>query len=172
MLSNRLVHLQGAASDAYGRHKRAQAEAIQAYLDCGAALNEAKAACGHGEWLPWLEDAGIPERTAQRMMKLAGADWKSDTVSDVGGIREALWMTQHAPAIERIVRIVDWFESSRGVDADDAVTKLLADVEHDDAAFAERVWDFAAVCKMKFSDLPKKHRLRHCVHEVESHTAH
>ena len=88
--NNRLAHLQGVASSQFQRHQKATAEATQAYLDCGAALIEAKAGCGHGEWLPWLAGAGIPKRTAQRMMALAESGMKSDTVTHLGGIRRAL----------------------------------------------------------------------------------
>ena len=104
-MSNRLAHLQHVAGTEYARHRKATAEAIQAYLDCGAALIEAKAACGHGAWLPWLEGAGIPERTAQRMMKLAGEGFESDTVTDLGGIRAALeWLG----TVERANTALEW----------------------------------------------------------------
>ena len=38
--NNRLAHLQGVAESEYQRHMRATAEAVQAYLECGAALIE------------------------------------------------------------------------------------------------------------------------------------
>ena len=59
-------------------------------LEAGALLVDAKADCLHGEWLPFLERAGVPERKAQRLMTLAGSGLKSDTVSDLGGIKGAL----------------------------------------------------------------------------------
>ena len=37
----------------------------------GRCLNELKAGINHGDWLPWLKQAGIPERTAQRLMLIA-----------------------------------------------------------------------------------------------------
>jgi hypothetical protein len=51
----------------------------------GELLLEAKALIPHGQWLPWLrEHAYIPERTAQRYMKIApwAAD-KSDKMADL-----------------------------------------------------------------------------------------
>jgi hypothetical protein len=43
----------------------------------GALLLRAKKECGHGEWIPWLEEhcAGLGVRQAQRYMRLA-ANWK------------------------------------------------------------------------------------------------
>ena len=101
MKSNRLEHLKHVAAAEYGRHKKATAEAIQAYLNCGAALLEAKESCGHGAWLPWLTASGVPERTAQRMMKLAAEGFKSDTVTDLGGIRAACDFAATAHRIDR-----------------------------------------------------------------------
>ena len=97
MKSNRLEHLKHVAATEFGRHKKATAEATQAYLDCGAALLEAKESCGHGKWLPWLTASGVRERTAQRMMKLAAAGFESDTVTDLGGIRAACDLVSVAP---------------------------------------------------------------------------
>ena len=43
--------------------------------------------------LPFLKRSGVPERKAQRYMKLAWSGLKSDSVSDLGGIKAALrWM--------------------------------------------------------------------------------
>ncbi|WP_077962404.1 DUF3102 domain-containing protein [Ensifer adhaerens] len=59
-------------------------------IEAGHALVSAKALCKHGQWLPFLERAGIHERQARRLMQLAEAGLKSDTVSDLGGIKAAL----------------------------------------------------------------------------------
>ena len=89
-MSNRQAHLQHLARTEHERFRRAEAESIDAYLACGRALIEAKDSAAHGEWLPWLEGAGIPERTARNMMAIARAGMKSETVSDLGGIKRAL----------------------------------------------------------------------------------
>ena len=101
-MSNRLAHLQGVATAEYQRHKRASAEAAEAYLACGAALVEAKAACGHGEWLPWLAATGIGERTVQRMMKLSAAGFESDTVTHLG-VSECLWWMAHKETLDEVI---------------------------------------------------------------------
>src|SRR5215213_7464498 len=50
----------------------------------GNMLIEAKAAVAHGQWLPWLAQTGLGERTAQRYMRLAKHGIKPDTVTDLG----------------------------------------------------------------------------------------
>jgi hypothetical protein len=50
-------------------------------------LLQAKASLGHGQWLPWLATTGIPERGAQRYMRIAGnratIEAKFDSVTDL-----------------------------------------------------------------------------------------
>ena len=53
-------------------------------------LIEAKAECRHGDWLPFLEMTGMHKRQAQRLMRVAGSGLKSDTVSLLGGLSDAL----------------------------------------------------------------------------------
>ena len=60
--------------------------AIQYAIKAGAGLIEAKALCKHGEWLPWLKENNLPERTVQNYMRLS---LNTKTVSDLG-IRGAL----------------------------------------------------------------------------------
>lgn len=51
---------------------QAAGAAIEHAIDCGLALLEAKAAVGHGNWLPWLNDnTTVSHRTAQRWMRFA-----------------------------------------------------------------------------------------------------
>ena len=123
-MTNRLIHLQHVALAEFARHTKATAEAIDAYLACGEALAEAKATVAHGEWLPWLAAAGIPPRTAQRMLLLHGEGFKSDTVTYLGGIRATL---DALPALHALQRASDLWE--RGKDLEGvAFKKLLADI--------------------------------------------
>jgi hypothetical protein len=73
-----------AASDTAAR------ESTDKALDAGQRLLAAKAEAAHGTWLPFLERAGIQERKAQRLMKVAKSGLKSVAVSDLGGITGAL----------------------------------------------------------------------------------
>ena len=56
----------------------------ESYMDAAAKLVKARDLCEHGEWLPWLEKAGIPKRTSQRMMRLARSGVKSAIVAHFG----------------------------------------------------------------------------------------
>src|SRR5579859_1958206 len=51
---------------------------ITAGVTLGTTLLEAKAQLGHGNWLDWLDDVGVPERTARRCMQLAAADGRGE----------------------------------------------------------------------------------------------
>jgi hypothetical protein len=54
------------------REQLADAERMTARaVAIGAKLLEAKEALQHGGWLPWLEQIGVPPRTAQNYMRLA-----------------------------------------------------------------------------------------------------
>jgi hypothetical protein len=88
--SNRLTDLSARIRQARARAKVASVESAEQYLEAGRLLIEAKEACKHGEWLPFLEMAGVPERQAQRLMQLARSGLKPDTVSDLGGVKAAL----------------------------------------------------------------------------------
>ena len=71
-LANRIKSYHKAVEDAA---KNIVEKAILA----GQALNEAKGKVLHGEWLPWLQkECGLPERTAQRYMRLATGKKKID----------------------------------------------------------------------------------------------
>lgn len=68
----------------------AATQSIEKALEAGHRLLDAKDAAPHGTWLPFLERVGVPERKAQRLMTIARSGLKSDTVSDLGGIKAAL----------------------------------------------------------------------------------
>ena len=77
------------AGEIRGEHEAAEAAWQSAVLHghrAGVLLLEAKRLCKHGEWLPWVRDVGIPERTAQTYMRLAGKYADSadlpDTITD------------------------------------------------------------------------------------------
>lgn len=90
ILSNALADMAERVKDATAQSADAEKAAIERALEAGRLLLEAKSECRHGQWLLFLERAGVPERKAQRFMKLARSGLKSDTVSDLGGVRAAL----------------------------------------------------------------------------------
>jgi hypothetical protein len=89
-LSNSLADLAERVNIALQDSSTAEKQAIDKAIEAGNLLVEAKASCRHGDWLPFLKRAGVQERKAQRYMRLAKSGLKSDTVSDLGGIKAAL----------------------------------------------------------------------------------
>ena len=77
------------AAEAVTRYLKADGERTEAALDCGRALNRLKESTPHGGFGAVLERLPISERTARRWMRLDGANLKSATVADLGGIRRA-----------------------------------------------------------------------------------
>ena len=69
------------------RAARAYGQSIESWVRAAYVLLEAREIANHGEWLNLLEHAGIPDRTAQNMLRMAKAGLKYETVSDLGGIR-------------------------------------------------------------------------------------
>ena len=104
---------------------------VESALACGIALAKAKAAIGHGGWLPWLrENTTISERTARNYMRLArnpdvlktaeSADLSIDAalklLADRGGERSTDW----AAEINRACRAYDEIAAMLS-DADDVI---------------------------------------------------
>ena len=71
----------------YRRHDKGR---IEAAIETGGYLMMAKDKLQHGDWLPWLERAGLQPRTAQRWMELADLGADAELVREYGGIRGAL----------------------------------------------------------------------------------
>ena len=70
------------------------------YYETEKDLAEAKALCGHGQWLPFLEAVGLGERSAQRMMKTAKLiDENPDKYDNLSGlpIMQTLFADYPAP---------------------------------------------------------------------------
>ena len=57
--------------------------AAESVRDLGVALAAAKGDCRHGEWLPFLAAAGVPERFAQRAIRYSKLLPKSVNLSDL-----------------------------------------------------------------------------------------
>jgi hypothetical protein len=99
MTSNRLPTLQAELAKLHADVQHHTAAAAEKALAAGAALVEAKALCKHGEWAGWLKATGVPERSAQRYMRLHRLGLKSAIVADLGvaeadrvaALMEKLW---------------------------------------------------------------------------------
>ncbi len=106
VLSNRLTVLAHEIGEAVGNYRRGSIDAIRAYLAAGRLLAEARAECRRGQWGPFLARAGVGERAARDMVRVARAV-EADGVDAVrlheaGGVRA--WMMGRAnPAAVAIV---------------------------------------------------------------------
>ena len=84
LLSNRLADLAERAGEAFRSGNARSVEAAADYLKSGRILAEAKAEAGHGQWLPFLERAGIPKRSAQRLMQMSASGMSAETLAEKG----------------------------------------------------------------------------------------
>ena len=91
--------LLGLVMDANADYRRGKAAVIEAALRGGGHLLTAKEQLPHSGFLPFLAQAGLEPRTAQRWMSLARTGWKCDTVSLLGGIGRALKFHKRNPDI-------------------------------------------------------------------------
>jgi hypothetical protein len=86
--SNSLADLRERAKAEHAAVAAAMKTSLSHAFAVGEILVEAKQELNHGQWLPWLESCGIPERSAQRYIRLARnrvmIEAKSDTVSELG----------------------------------------------------------------------------------------
>ena len=131
--SNRLTDLSARIRQARDRAKVASVESAEQSIEAGHLLIEAKAACKHGEWGPFLEMTGVHERQARRLMQIARSGLKADTVSDLGGIKGALeYLAQlgtqspEAPVVNHSEKAREFIE--RRQLADDEANALLREL--------------------------------------------
>lgn len=89
-LSNSLADLAESVKLAIAAASLAERTSIEKALEAGEFLCQAKAACAHGQWLPFLDRAAVPERKAQRFMTLARSGLEIRHVTHLGGIKAAL----------------------------------------------------------------------------------
>jgi len=72
------------------RSNAGRLEAIRAATEGGQLLNMARGKLLHGDWLPYLEKAGLNRMTANRWMRLADLELAPEVVLERGGIRAVL----------------------------------------------------------------------------------
>ena len=122
----------------------AQRRGGQAVLDIGLGLIEAKAMLSHGEWLPWLsERVNIPERTAQKLMRLARECSNPSALADLGATKALMLLA--LPAEEREA-------FAKGHNVIDMTTRQLEDAirERNEARVA-RAFRLLLTCALTYS---------------------
>ena len=83
-LPDDLMELADRHGEAFRRVCARSVKNAQACLEFGASLAKAKARCGRGKWLPFLERAGIPRRTASRLMRVSRSGMDAETLAGKG----------------------------------------------------------------------------------------
>ena len=81
VLGNSEARLAELAERAAGSYRRS----VENWLECAYVLAEARGIAAHGEWGPFLDRAGIPMRTAQRMLRVAAAGAEMRHQAHLGG---------------------------------------------------------------------------------------
>ena len=98
-LRNYLADLAGRVGELAGRYRRATGTAAESALAAGRLLLEVRAECQHGEWLPFLRAAKLPDRTARNWMRLARSGLGVSNIVAAGGVRAALLTLANPKAI-------------------------------------------------------------------------
>ncbi|MCY4500144.1 MAG: hypothetical protein OXE57_01080 [Alphaproteobacteria bacterium] len=118
-LSNRLATL----ADQAGASWR---QSTEHWLTAAYTLKEARVLAAHGEWLPFLERAGIPRSTAARMVRLAGAGFKCAGAAHLGIQGADEWLARMkalkarlrlALAVEDLERLADAASTREQIEA-------------------------------------------------------
>ena len=84
------TNTQAALNKLAARASELHGQSVKAWMDCAATLAEAHEIADHGQWLSFLEQAGIGIRTSQRMLRIAKAGLKYDTMTHLGGVSATL----------------------------------------------------------------------------------
>ena len=102
--------------------------------EVGQNLIQAKELCKHGEWLPFLEQAGIQERSAQRMMRYVRLVGEVDDIQALPSMHSLLEKDKQDTyqAVENLVDVI-----AEGIQLLEHVFNLLAD--NDEASAAIRL---------------------------------
>lgn len=108
ILSNSLTLAADVIKEQIAEADAAARTSVEKSIEAGHSLVSAKEQCPHGQWLPFLERAGVHERQARRLMQLAQSGLKSDTVSDLGGIKAALAFISKRTKADSLLRAVEF----------------------------------------------------------------
>ena len=85
------------------REQRSRLEVIRDALVLGEVLTKARSLTGHGYWLDWLKQTGIPRQRAHERIQLWALGMTAEQVQEAGGIRQVLRLkTPHKQAPEAL----------------------------------------------------------------------
>ena len=164
---SKLIPQAVAIGSLFTKARTSHANSVKYLLDCGRALNAAKEAVGHGEWVFWLKDhqgeLGFSESTAQRLMRGAkqmakAAPARDLTEEEAIKVSRQIWNhekevpmveDQTSPAIKRLRKMLEW---SRGKSS----AEVIAELDREEVAiFASMASEMAAWLLACTEELPK-----------------
>lgn len=90
------------------RYRAGRRAAIEAALDGGILLLQARQKLQYGDWQPYLEKIGMAERTARSWLRLTESGLRSTAILFFGGIRQSL---EHIGRASEVLRGEQGFES-------------------------------------------------------------
>ena len=93
-----LEELKREAVSAYRETHQLARDTVASAWETGKLLTEIKSRLNHGEWLPWLKSAGIPQRTASDWMRISQISSAANLTSIRAALKEASFLSD----LERI----------------------------------------------------------------------
>ena len=85
-----LEELLADAIQLHAREQRSRLDVIRDALVLGEVLTKARNLTGHGYWLDWLKQTGIPRQRAHERMQLWALGMTAEQVQEAGDIRQVL----------------------------------------------------------------------------------
>jgi hypothetical protein len=123
-----------AAREAVSKIKAHGRLAHESIVAIGAELAKAKAAIGHGHYLPWLSaEFGWSARQAQRFVAVYETFGKSDNVADLGALDVSALYLLAAPSTPEPVRETALEKAAAGERVTQKEVKALLELERDQA---------------------------------------
>lgn len=121
-------------------------------VEIGRHLTEAKAACAHGEWLPWLEsEFGWSEWTALRFMRVHEAFGKSVNLTDLDLPLTSLYAlaapSTPEPVRQEVIARAESGETLSRAEVDALIAKAKAEAEEAKAQAEAKVKDAREVAQ-------------------------
>ena len=85
-----LEELLADAIDLDQKEQKGRLEVISSALELGEVLAKARSLTGHGYWVNWLEQTGIPRQRAHERIQLWGLGLSAQEILEGGGIKKVL----------------------------------------------------------------------------------
>ena len=89
--------------DCVARAKAGRLQALEAAIEGGGLLKMARQMTLHGDWIVWLEKAGLNRRTANDWIRLSDLEMPAEQVLERGGMRAVLKDSARKPNSQKSI---------------------------------------------------------------------